>query len=157
MQVSARHHISFRSAALAMLGCAALFGCARTPLPAAAPENRVATLAATDLSVGSGAAAVPGSKVTVHYTGWLYDSNQPDQKGTEFDSSRNKGDPFSFVLGQRQVIAGWDQGVAGMQVGGQRRLVIPGDLAYGDSGAGGVIPPGATLVFDVELLDVQAP
>ncbi len=157
MHAAARHPVSFRSATLVLLGCATLLGCARTPVPAAAPENRVATLTATDLSVGSGAAAVTGAKVTVHYTGWLYDGTKPDQKGTEFDSSRNKGDPFSFVLGQRQVIAGWDQGVAGMQVGGQRRLVIPSDLAYGDSGAGGVIPPGATLVFDVELLDVQAP
>jgi FKBP-type peptidyl-prolyl cis-trans isomerase FkpA len=148
---------SFRMAASALFACVLLAGCARPAPPAAAPENRVATLAATDTSVGTGAEARSGSKVTVHYTGWLYDSALPDQKGTEFDSSRKHGDPFSFVLGQRQVIAGWDQGVAGMKVGGQRRLVIPSDLAYGESGAGGVIPPGATLIFDVELLGVETP
>ncbi|MGB7904775.1 MAG: FKBP-type peptidyl-prolyl cis-trans isomerase, partial [Steroidobacteraceae bacterium] len=92
----------------------------------------------------------------VHYTGWMYDNAQPEKKGAEFDSSRKSGQPFSFVLGQRQVIAGWDQGVNGMKVGGQRRLVIPSALAYGDRGAGGVIAPGATLVFDVELLGVQS-
>ena len=111
----------------------------------------------TDLVVGQGAEASPGAKVTVHYTGWMYDSTRPEKKGTAFDSSRKSGQPFSFVLGQQQVIAGWDQGVTGMKVGGQRRLVIPSALAYGDGGAGGVIPPGATLVFDVELLGVQPP
>ncbi|MEY2854471.1 MAG: hypothetical protein RL030_1603 [Pseudomonadota bacterium] len=146
-----------RGAAAVLLACAALVGCSRTPLPATPAANKVATLAATEISVGSGAEAARGSQVTVHYTGWLYDTTRPEQKGTEFDSSRKHGDPFSFVLGQGQVIAGWDQGVAGMKVGGQRRLVIPSDLAYGDSGAGAVIPPGATLVFDVELLDVKAP
>ena len=85
----------------------------------------------------------------------MYDHTRPEKKGTEFDSSRKSGQPFSFVLGQKQVIAGWDQGVTGMKAGGQRRLVIPSALAYGDRGAGGVIPPGATLVFDVDLLAVQ--
>jgi FKBP-type peptidyl-prolyl cis-trans isomerase FkpA len=85
----------------------------------------------------------------------MYDHTRPEMKGAEFDSSRKGGQPFSFVLGQKQVIAGWDQGVTGMKAGGQRRLVIPAALAYGDRGAGGVIPPGATLVFDVELLGVQ--
>jgi len=95
--------------------------------------------------------------VTVHYTGWLYDHAAPEFKkaGQPFDSSKNSGRPFAFTLGQQQVIAGWDQGVAGMKVGGQRRLVIPAALAYGESGAGGVIPPNATLVFDVEMLEVQ--
>ena len=158
MPIAAVRSVSLlRSATAVLLACTALVGCARTPVPAADSANRVATLAATDMMVGSGAEAAPGSKVTVHYTGWLYDSRKPDQKGTEFDSSRKQGNPFSFELGQRQVIAGWDQGVAGMKVGGQRRLVIPSDLAYGEKGAGGVIPPGATLVFDVELLDVKAP
>lgn len=146
-----------RSATAAVLVVAFLAACSRPALPPVAVENKVATLTATDVVVGQGAEARPGAKVSVHYTGWLYDHTRPDQKGTEFDSSRKHGAPFSFDLGQRKVIAGWDQGVAGMKVGGQRRLVIPSDLAYGESGAGGVIPPGATLVFDVELLDVQAP
>jgi FKBP-type peptidyl-prolyl cis-trans isomerase FkpA len=146
-----------RSATAAVLVVALLAACSRPALPPVAAENKVATLTATDVVVGQGAEARPGAKVSVHYTGWLYDHTRPDQKGTEFDSSRKHGAPFSFDLGQRKVIAGWDQGVAGMKVGGQRRLVIPSDLAYGESGAGGVIPPGATLVFDVELLEVQAP
>jgi FKBP-type peptidyl-prolyl cis-trans isomerase FkpA len=120
-----------------------------------APENQVAELQVQDLVVGQGAEATAGSRVIVHYSGWLYDHAATDHKGQPFDSSRESGRPFGFALGARQVIAGWDQGVAGMRVGGQRRLVIPAALAYGDRGAGGVIPPGATLVFDVELLDVQ--
>jgi len=138
-----------------ILACAMLAGCARPPLPAVAPANQVAALEVTDLVVGQGAEASPGSRVTVHYTGWLYDHARPDKKGAEFDSSRKGGQPFRFALGQRQVIAGWDQGVTGMKVGGQRRLLVPSALAYGDRGAGGVIPPGATLVFDIELLGVQ--
>ncbi|MCE3283951.1 MAG: fkpA [Steroidobacteraceae bacterium] len=118
-------------------------------------ENQVSELQLQDLVVGQGAEATPGSSVTVHYSGWLYDHGATDHKGKPFDSSREGGQPFSFALGARQVIAGWDQGVAGMRVGGQRRLVIPAALAYGDQGAGGVIPPMATLVFDVELLDVR--
>jgi FKBP-type peptidyl-prolyl cis-trans isomerase FkpA len=137
-------------------------GCA-PPRPASpttttsSSENQVAELQVQDLVVGQGAEATAGSKVTVHYSGWLYDHAATGHKGKPFDSSREHGQPFSFALGARQVIAGWDQGVAGMRVGGQRRLVIPAALAYGDRGAGGVIPPGATLVFDVELLDVQSP
>lgn len=145
------------AAAFIVLATGMLAACSRPSLPPAAAEDRVATLAATDTMVGQGAAAAAGSKVAVHYSGWLYDHTKPDQKGTEFDSSRKHGSPFEFTLGKGQVIPGWDQGVTGMKVGGQRRLVIPGHLAYGDSGAGGVIPPGATLVFDVELLDVKAP
>jgi len=91
----------------------------------------------------------------VHYTGWLYDSSKPDQKGQKFDSSRDRGQPFSFPLGGGRVIKGWDEGVAGMKVGGQRTLVIPPAMGYGDRGAGGVIPPNATLIFDVELLEVK--
>lgn len=101
-----------------------------------------------DVTAGSGATAASGNTVSVHYTGWL-----PD--GTQFDSSRDGGEPFEFVLGEGRVIPGWDQGVAGMQVGGTRRLVIPPDLAYGEAGAPGAIPPNATLVFDVELLAVR--
>ena len=101
-----------------------------------------------DVATGSGAEASPGRTAVVHYTGWLTD-------GTKFDSSRDRGEPFSFPLGAGQVIAGWDQGVAGMKVGGRRKLVIPPDLGYGPGGAPPVIPPDATLVFDVELLDVK--
>jgi FKBP-type peptidyl-prolyl cis-trans isomerase FkpA len=141
--------------AAVVMACGTLAGCARTPLPAVAPANQVAALEVTELVVGQGAVATPGSKVAVHYTGWMYDHARPEKKGAEFDSSRKSGQPFSFVLGQKQVIAGWDQGVTDMRAGGQRRLVIPSALAYGDRGAGGVIPPGATLVFDVELLAVE--
>lgn len=100
-----------------------------------------------DLSVGAGEPAAAGRNVTVHYTGWLAD-------GTKFDSSRDRGDPFVFPLGGRRVIAGWDEGVQGMRVGGVRKLTIPPALGYGARGAGGVIPPNATLVFEVELLGV---
>ena len=100
-----------------------------------------------DLSVGAGASASAGQRVTVHYTGWLAD-------GTKFDSSKDRGDPFVFPLGGRSVIAGWDEGVQGMRVGGVRKLTIPPQLGYGARGAGGVIPPNATLVFEVELLGV---
>ena len=104
--------------------------------------------------VGTGAEAVEGAQVSVHYTGWLFDAEAADNKGQKFDSSRDRGTPFGFPLGAGRVIKGWDQGVAGMKVGGQRTLIIPPELGYGDRGAGGVIPPGATLVFDVELLEV---
>jgi FKBP-type peptidyl-prolyl cis-trans isomerase FkpA len=117
--------------------------------------DNITSLQVTDNKVGSGAPATNGKQVSVHYTGWLYDSKAPDRHGKKFDSSRDRGEPFSFKLGARQVISGWDQGVAGMKVGGTRTLVIPSDLAYGRRGAGGVIPPDATLVFDVELVDVQ--
>ena len=120
-------------AAAVILACAMLAGCARPSLPPVAPANQVAALEVTDLVVGQGAEASPGSKVTVHYTGWMYDHTRPEKKGAAFDSSRKSGQPFSFVLGQKQVIAGWDQGVTGMKVGGQRRLVIPSALAYGDA------------------------
>ncbi len=138
-------------ATLASIGCSH-----PTPAPTAR-ENQVDALQVTDLVTGQGAEATDGAKVTVNYTGWLYDRTYPGMKGKEFDSSRKPGgQPFAFVLGRRQVIEGWDQGVRGMKVGGQRRLVIPAALAYGERGAGGVIPPGATLVFEVELLAVEA-
>ena len=108
-----------------------------------------------DSRVGSGAEAIGGRSVTVHYAGWLYDESQVDNKATQFDNSRDRNEPFSFILGGGQVIPGWVQGVVGMRVGGQRTLTIPPEMGYGASGAGGVIPPNAALLFDVELLDVQ--
>jgi FKBP-type peptidyl-prolyl cis-trans isomerase FkpA len=113
------------------------------------------TLQITDTTVGTGAEATPGNQVTVHYTGWLFNPTAPDRHGAKFDSSRDRNDPFAFKLGARQVISGWDNGVAGMKVGGRRTLIIPPDQGYGARGAGGVIPPNATLVFDVELLGVK--
>ena len=105
--------------------------------------------------MGTGAEATTGKRASVNYTGWLYDPAQHEQKGRQFDTSVGRG-PFAFTLGAGQVIRGWDQGVVGMKVGGQRRLIIPPELAYGASGAGnGAIPPNATLVFDIELLDVS--
>jgi FKBP-type peptidyl-prolyl cis-trans isomerase len=101
-----------------------------------------------DVAAGNGAEARDGQVAVVHYTGWLTD-------GTKFDSSRDRGEPFSFPIGAGQVIPGWDEGVAGMKVGGRRKLVIPSNLGYGDMGAPPVIPPGATLVFDVELLELK--
>jgi peptidylprolyl isomerase len=107
----------------------------------------------TDNKVGTGAEAKPGDKVTVNYTGWLYENGK---KGKKFDSSLDRNEPFAFTLGAHQVIPGWDLGVAGMKVGGERTLTIPPDLAYGRQGAGGgVIPPNATLLFDVQLLKVD--
>lgn len=107
-----------------------------------------------DVVEGTGKEAAAGKAVLVHYTGWLYDPAAPDGHGKEFDSSAKRRVPFGFVVGAGRVIKGWDQGVAGMKVGGKRTLVIPAALAYGERGAGGVIPPNATLVFDVELVDV---
>ena len=107
-----------------------------------------------DTTVGNGAAAQTGNGVTVHYTGWLYDPTKDNGRGRKFDSSKDSGDPFQFDLGAGNVIRGWDEGVQGMQVGGTRVLRIPPELGYGARGAGGVIPPNATLVFEVELLGV---
>ena len=104
-----------------------------------------------DTIVGEGPEAAKGQSVTVHYTGWLYNDGV---QGAKFDSSKDRNDPFVFHLGAGMVIRGWDEGVAGMKVGGKRRLIIPPHLGYGARGAGGVIPPNATLVFDVELLCV---
>jgi FKBP-type peptidyl-prolyl cis-trans isomerase FkpA len=112
------------------------------------------TYTQTDLQEGTGPMAVSGQTATVNYTGWLFSESAPENKGTKFDSSIGRG-PFAFRLGAGQVIRGWDQGVQGMKVGGQRRLVLPPEFAYGARGAGGIIPPNATLVFDVELLDIK--
>ena len=126
-----------------------------TPATAQAPGKTMTTpsgLQITDSKVGTGATPKPGQTAVVHYTGWLY---QDGAKGKKFDSSVDRGQPFEFPLGQRRVIAGWDEGVASMKVGGKRTLIIPPELGYGARGAGGVIPPNATLIFDVELLDVK--
>ena len=105
-----------------------------------------------DVKVGHGEEAEVGKTVNVHYTGWLYAENPPDKKGKKFDSSYDRKEPFSFMLGAGRVIKGWDKGVQGMKVGGQRTLIIPPSMAYGAKGAGGVIPPDTTLIFDVELI-----
>ena len=117
----------------------------------------VTQLIRQDDVMGTGAEAQSGRVVTVHYTGWLYDQTRPDRKGNKFDSSRDRRQPLSFPLGSGHVIRGWEQGIPGMKVGGTRRLVIPPALAYGEKGAGnGVIPPNATLLFEVELLAVES-
>jgi FKBP-type peptidyl-prolyl cis-trans isomerase FkpA len=118
-------------------------------------QSTITELMKQDEQVGSGNEAAAGRRVSVHYTGWLYDATSASHKGKKFDSSRDRNEPFDFQLGAGQVIRGWDEGVAGMKVGGRRTLTIPPALGYGSRGAGGVIPPNATLVFDVELLDVR--
>jgi len=107
-----------------------------------------------DTVPGTGEVAAAGCRVRVHYTGWLHDATAADQRGKKFDSSKDRGQPFAFGLGGGEVIRGWDEGVSGMKVGGTRVLTIPAELGYGARGAGGVIPPHATLVFEVELLGV---
>ena len=123
-------------------------------LAANAQEAAAAGLGITDLKVGKGAPALPGTVVAVHYTGWLQDATQPDGKGSKFDSSRDRGRPFQFKVGAGQVIRGWDEAFSSMKVGERRKIVLPSKLAYGDRGAGGIIPGGATLYFDVELLAI---
>jgi FKBP-type peptidyl-prolyl cis-trans isomerase FkpA len=123
--------------------------------PAAAPASAVTEMQSTQLKAGTGEGVAAGKIAVVNYTGWLYEASAKDNKGKQFDSSRNVGQPFRFPVGAGQVIKGWDQGVVGMKIGESRRLIIPADLAYGDSGAGGVIPPGATLVFDIDLLAIE--
>ncbi len=155
--------------ALAALALIVVQGCDRAG-DEAAPESSAATdqapavtvtnvtdsgLGIAELVVGDGDSAAAGQTAVVHYTGWLFDPGAPGSRGQKFDSSRDRGQPFRFPLGAGRVIRGWDEGVAGMRVGGRRELVIPPELGYGDRGAGGVIPPGATLVFDVELLGVE--
>jgi len=151
-----------------VLSLCLLSGCKREPIPApqgdaGAPTTTSAAVAAPaaaselkrdDVVVGSGEAIADGQVAIVHYTGWLYDPAVPDQKGAKFDSSREREAPFRFTVGAGQVIKGWDQGVLGMQVGGQRRLTIPPDLGYGATGSGDV-PGNAALVFDVELLGIE--
>ncbi len=160
---------NFRSAAIFICTSLVLAGCGQQDAPAADSTAAVTDMAATgtgqpagvtelqitDVIKGDGATANAGQDVVVHYTGWLYQAGAPDNKGTKFDSSVDRGQPFVFPLGGGRVIQGWDQGVAGMQVGGKRILVIPPDMGYGAGGAGGVIPPNATLIFEVDLLEIQ--
>ena len=126
-----------------------------TVAPVEPASASITSLVKDDVKVGTGAEAKTGQTVSVHYTGWLYDANAADKHGKQFDSSRTRGTPFKFPLGAGRVIKGWDQGVAGMKVGGQRTLTIPAEMGYGARGAGGSIPPNATLIFDVELLGVE--
>jgi FKBP-type peptidyl-prolyl cis-trans isomerase FkpA len=135
----------------------AMFGLALAACtdPGPPPGGTVAELQRIDNVFGTGPVATSGSDVTVHYTGWIYDERRPDKRGEKFDSSVDRGEPFTFLLGAGRVIRGWDDGVAGMHVGGKRTLLIPAYMAYGREGAGGVIPPNASLVFDVELLAVK--
>lgn len=151
-----------RIASLVVIGLIStvLAGCGREAAqssaePASASAPAITDLVKADVVVGTGAAIAQGQVAVVHYTGWLHDPTAPDQKGKQFDSSRTRGAPFRFPVGAGRVIAGWDQGVVGMQVGGQRRLIIPAFLGYGDRGGGDVIPPNATLMFDVELLAIE--
>jgi FKBP-type peptidyl-prolyl cis-trans isomerase FkpA len=123
--------------------------------PANAPASGVSSMQSVELKAGAGEGITAGKVAVVQYTGWLYEASAADHKGKQFDSSRTLGRPFRFPLGTGQVIKGWDQGVLGMKIGESRRLIIPADLAYGDNGAGGVIPPGATLVFDIDLLAIE--
>jgi FKBP-type peptidyl-prolyl cis-trans isomerase FkpA len=138
---------------LPLLALFALVACSPSS-PQPYQGGSVATLSKTDLKVGTGPEAQPGMTVEVNYTGWLYDEHAKDKRGKKFDSSLDHGQPFSFTLGQGMVIKGWDEGVAGMHVGGKRLLLIPAALGYGARGAGGVIPPNASLVFEVDLLGV---
>jgi FKBP-type peptidyl-prolyl cis-trans isomerase FkpA len=134
---------------------AAATGSASTESPSTTASAAPMKLEMTDIKTGTGPAIKAGQTAVVHYTGWLYSEAAPEKKGQKFDSSRDRPGSFSFPIGAGQVIQGWDEGVAGMQVGGERRLVIPPEKGYGASGAGGVIPPNATLVFDVELLGIK--
>ena len=141
------------AAAALLLSTALVTACGGGSGTPSSPSTPGAPFSTADLRAGTGAEAVAGRTLTVHYTGWLYSPTQPEQKGQQFDTSSGRA-PFPFVLGAGRVIPGWDQGVVGMRVGGQRRLIIPTELAYGSQGRPG-IPPNSTLVFDVELLEVQ--
>jgi len=142
---------------LALLLTAGIFSttaCSEQAVPKMETGN-MSKLITTDVKIGEGDQATTGKNVSVHYTGWLFDAAAPEYKGKKFDSSRDRNEPFVFPLGGGRVIQGWDVGVEGMKVGGQRTLIIPAEMGYGSRGAGGVIPPNATLVFDVELLGVH--
>lgn len=153
-------HHSWVAASLAALAFATLIPAGAQPAPSSPTASSktgatVTELQKIDVKIGNGVEAAKGVAVVVHYTGWLYDPSAPENKGAKFDSSRDRQVPFGFFLGEGRVIRGWDEGVVGMKVGGQRTLVIPANMAYGSRGAGGVIPPDAALIFDVELLEVK--
>lgn len=135
----------------ALLALALMSGCAD---PGPPPGGRIDQLQHSDVKQGTGAIAAAGDEVTVHYTGWLHDQAAPHRRGAKFDSSLDRGEPLSFLLGAGRVIRGWDEGVAGMREGGTRVLLIPPEYGYGRRGAGGAIPPHASLVFEVRLLKV---
>jgi peptidylprolyl isomerase len=147
---------SFALKSLVSLACLTTLFCAVAPAAPALDESKATTtlsgLKIIDTKVGTGATPKTGQMCVMHYTGWLYENGA---KGKKFDSSVDRSEPFSFKIGVGQVIPGWDEGVSTMKVGGKRTLIIPPDLGYGARGAGGVIPPHATLIFDVELLDVK--
>jgi peptidylprolyl isomerase len=155
--------VSRRACALPVLGAAlaaaGFLTTGATRATAQTPGRTMTTasgLKIIDSKVGTGASPKTGQTCVMHYTGWLYDEKAADHHGKKFDSSVDRNEPFEFAIGQRNVIAGWDEGVATMKVGGKRTLIIPPQLGYGARGAGGgVIPPNATLVFDVELLGVK--
>jgi FKBP-type peptidyl-prolyl cis-trans isomerase FkpA len=139
---------------LTISSCVLLAGCGGDSGTSPSASTPTAPYSQTDLRVGTGSEVTSGRVATVNYTGWLYDPARPESKGTQFDTSVGRA-PFLFTVGAGQVIRGWDQGVPGMRIGGQRRLVIPGELAYGSQGRPPAIPPNATLVFDIELVAVQ--
>ncbi len=154
--------VSRRACALPVLGAAlaaaGFLTTGATRATAQTPGRTMTTasgLKIIDSKVGTGASPKTGQTCVMHYTGWLYDEKAADHHGKKFDSSVDRNEPFEFAIGQHNVIAGWDEGVATMKVGGKRTLIIPPQLGYGSRGAGGVIPPNATLVFDVELLGVK--
>ena len=118
-------------------------------------ENKMTEFTTIDNQFGEGREAEKGLTITVHYSGWIYDENEDDKKGNKFDSSKDRNEPFTFVLGVGQVIKGWDDGFAGMKIGGTRTIIIPSEMGYGSRGAGSVIPPNTDLIFDVELLGIQ--
>jgi len=144
------------AAALLMVGCSPESPVREQPAVTAAVEAPVTELQKIDVVKGTGEGISLGQQAVVHYTGWLYEPGKPDHKGKQFDSSRERGKPFRFTIGAGGVIKGWEEGVQGMQPGGRRQLVIPASLGYGERGAGqGVIPPNATLLFDIELLAIE--
>jgi FKBP-type peptidyl-prolyl cis-trans isomerase FkpA len=138
-----------------VLAASLLAACSSGTEDDALSQTTLTKLETTDVKVGSGTEARPGRRVSVHYTGWLYHPTRPEHKGRKFDSSKDRGQPLNLTIGVGEVIPGWDQGLVGMKAGGSRRLVIPSALAYGRQGSGDAIPPNATLIFDIDLLNVQ--
>jgi peptidylprolyl isomerase len=152
MRSSRRAIIQSAVAAIAAAVSTPIIATTASAQSAGKPMTTASGLQIIDHTVGTGASPKSGQTCVMHYTGWLYENGQ---KGKKFDSSVDRNEPFEFPIGQKRVIAGWDEGVATMKVGGKRTLIIPPDLGYGARGAGGVIPPNATLIFDVELLGVK--